>query len=344
MKACTQHLFLPAAILMGLFACRQPGDGRQQAAPSRSIGAIERLVTEVDAILPADAQVEVLAEGFAWPEGPVWVAADSSLLFSDVPRNVVHRWKEGEGVSTWLQPSGFTGDSTESAEPGANGLALDPSGRLVLCQHGDRRVARMAAPLSRPAAEYETLAGKWQGRHLNSPNDLALDSRGNLYFTDPPYGLPGQEKSALREIPFHGVYRLDTAGLLALLVDSLSRPNGIALSEDEKTLFVANSDPSRAIWMAYDLSPEGTLSNGRVFFDATGMVGETFPGLPDGLKTGKEGRLFATGPGGVWIFDRSGKALGRISPGVPVANCALGDGGKYLYLTASQYLCRVRLK
>lgn len=340
MKALAQSFLSLSLTLFCLTACQQAGE-QQQQPPVRIIGAIERLSPELDEVLPADAQIEVLAEGYTWSEGPVWEAADSSLLFSDVPQNVVYRWKEGSGISTYLKPSGFTGDKTESSEPGSNGLALDPSGRLVLCQHGDRRVARMAAPLSQPGAVYETLADKWQGKRLNSPNDLVFDRRGNVYFTDPPYGLPGQENSELREIPFHGVYRLDTAGMLTLLVDSLSRPNGIALSADEKTLYVANSDPSRAIWMAYDLSREGTLSNGRVFFDATDKVGATFNGLPDGLKTDKNGRIFATGPGGVWIFNDEGQALGRMVPGVPTANCAIGDG--YLYLTASQYLCRVRL-
>jgi gluconolactonase len=343
MKGIVQHFLLLMITLLSQSSC-QPTSNQQNQLPLRTIGAIERLSPELDEVLPADAQIEVLAEGYSWSEGPVWVSADSCLLFSDVPQNVIYRWRAGSGIETYLKPSGFTGDQTQSSEPGSNGLALDSEGRLVLCQHGDRRVARMAAPLGQPSAVFETLAEKWQGKRLNSPNDLVLDRRGNIYFTDPPYGLPGQEKSALREIPFHGVFRLDTAGVLSLLLDSLSRPNGIALSMDEKTLFVANSDPARAIWMAYDLSEQGMLSNGRVFYDATDKVGATFNGLPDGLKADENGRLFATGPGGVWIFNDQGQALGRVMPGVPTANCAIGDDGQYLYLTASQYLCRVRLK
>jgi gluconolactonase len=201
----------------------------------------------------------------------------------------------------------------------------------------------MNAPLSQPKAEFVTLADRWNGKRLNSPNDAVFDSKGNLYFTDPPYGLEKQTDDPAKEIPFQGVYCRRPDGTVELLLDSLSRPNGIALSPDEKTLYVANSDPAKAIWMAYEVQADGTLKNGRLFYDATSKVGEVLPGLPDGLKVNKQGILFATGPGGVWIFSPDGVLLGQILTGQATSNCAFGDDGKALYLTADNYLMRVWL-
>lgn len=329
-----------------MLSCKQQAGNSQketEAATTSTIGKIERLSPELDNLLPADAKIEALGEGYNWSEGPVWVARGGYLLFSDVPENKIFKWKEGEGVSLYLTPSGFTGKKTESGEPGSNGLALDAEGRLVLCQHGDRRVARMTSPVDQPKPEFETLADRWNGKRFNSPNDVCFDRKGNLYFTDPPYGLPKHADDPTKEIPFQGVYRRTPDGSVDLLVDSLTRPNGIALSPDEKTLYVANSDPEKALWMAYDLQADGKLTNGRIFYDATPMVGEDYKGLPDGLKVSKAGIVFATGPGGVWIFKPDGTALGRINPGVPTANCALDSDEKVLYLTADMYLCRVKL-
>lgn len=318
-------------------------EAKSEDASTKTIGNIEQLSAELDAIVAKDATIELLGEGYKWSEGPVWVADGGYLLFSDVPENTVFKWKEGEGVSAYLSPSGFTGDKIENRE-GANGLTLDADGKLVLCQHGDRRVARMTAPLNDPKPEFETLADKWEGKRFNSPNDLCFDGKGNLYFTDPPYGLPKQMDDTGKEIPFQGVYRLNADGSVELLIDSLSRPNGIALSPDEKILYVANSDPERAVWMAYDLGGDGKLSNGRTFYDATSMVGDQYKGLPDGLKINGNGILFATGPGGVWVFKPDGTVLGRINPGEATANCSFGNDGKYLYMTSHMNLCRVKLK
>lgn len=325
-----------------LGSCGQKSPQEQQADDVKTIGKIERLSPELDAILAPDAKIEVLAEGYNWSEGPVWVSDGGYLLFSDVPENTVFKWKEGEGASVYLKPSGFTGEKTESREPGANGLTLDAAGKLVLCQHGDRRVARMTSPLSEPKPVFETLADQWDGKRFNSPNDLCFDRQGNLYFTDPPYGLPQQMDDPTKEISFQGVYRRNVDGSVAVLADSLTRPNGIALSPDEKTLYVANSDPGWAAWMAYDIAAGGKLVNGRTFYDATSLVNEQNKGLPDGLKVNKDGILFATGPGGVWIFKSDGTPLGKVNPGEATANCALGGDG-YLYLTADMYLCRVKL-
>ena len=329
--------------LLLLLACGQQAQKETQNPDAKTIGHIERLSPEMDAIVAPGAAIEVLAEGYNWSEGPLWIADGGYLLFTDVPENTIFKWKEGAGASTYLKPSGFVGEKTESREPGANGLALDAQGRLILCQHGNRQVARMAATLDNPKPVFETLADKWDGKRFNSPNDLCLDRQGNIYFTDPPYGLPQQADDPSKEIPFQGVYRIQPDGTVQLLVDSLSRPNGIALSPDEKTLYVANSDPARALWMAYDLAGDGSLANGRVVYDATPLVRCGMWGLPDGLMTNRYGILFATGPGGVWVFKPDGTPLGRIAPGEATANCALDSDGKYLYMTADMYLCRVKL-
>lgn len=310
----------------------------RQQATGPVIGHVEVLDPSLDGLIDPQAQVHVLADGYEWTEGPVWIPAESMLLFSDTDTNTIHRWKEKEGASPWLTPSGYTGQVSRGGGLGSNGLALDARGHLVLCQHGDRRVARMIAPLSAPAPKFETLAGAWEGRRLSSPNDLVLASDGTVYFTDPPYGLVSGDAA---ELGFNGVYRLGKDGALSLVDSTLSRPNGIALSPDGRTLYVANSDPARAFWMAYNVAPDGGVSNGRVFHDATSEVGPQNPGLPDGLKLDVGGNLFATGPGGVWVLTPDGRHLGTIRTEVPTANVAFGDDGQNLYLTSDMYLARI---
>jgi len=243
----------------------------------------------------------------------------------------------------YLKPAGFTREQQREGEEGSNGLLLDPNGKLVLCQHGDRRVAVMNAPLDHPAPDFITLAGQFEGKMLNSPNDAVYHSNGDLYFTDPPYGLEKGEEDPEKELDFQGVYVLKKDGTLVLLTEELSRPNGIGLSPDEKTLYVANSDPERAIWMAYDLLPDGTLGEGRIFYDVTDLAGQE-KGLPDGLKVHSSGTLFATGPGGIFIFSPEGKHLATIKTTEATANCAFDETESTLYITADMYLQRVRLK
>jgi gluconolactonase len=285
--------------------------------------------------------MEVLAGGFEWTEGPVWVKDGGYLLFSVIPPNKVLKWKEGAGCSIYLKPSGFTGAKDLREEPGSNGLVLDPQGRLVLCQHGDRRMARMKAGLSTPKAEYETLADKHEGKRFNSPNDAAYHSSGALYFTDPPYGLAKRMEDPAKEIPYQGVYRLGTDGAVTLLTKEVTRPNGIAFSPDEKTLYVASSDPDKAVWHAFPVNADGTLGAGRIFADFTKDVGKV-KGLPDGLKVDVKGNLYATGPGGVLVFAPDGTHLGTLATGQATSNCAWGDDGSTLYITADQYLVRIR--
>ena len=305
-------------------------------------GSIESLNPALANLIAPDAKIEILAEGFDWAEGPLWLPEQQAVIFSDIPPNTIYKWKEGEGKSVYLKPSGYTGEIARGGEVGSNGLLLNAKGELVLCQHGDRRMAKMNAPLDASKPEYITLAGEYDGKRFNSPNDATYHSNGDLYFTDPPYGLEKNMDDPAKEIDFQGVYRLGTDGVVTLLTEELSRPNGIAFSPDEKTLYVANSDPNRAIWMAFDVNEDGTLSNGRVFFDATSMVDNN--GLPDGMKVDEKGNIFATGPGGVLIFNPEGEHLGTIHTGQATANCGFGDDGSTLYLTADMYLMRVRLK
>lgn len=315
---------------------REPVTADQKVAGD-TLGYIEFLDPALEQIIADDAHIEILATGFTWSEGPVWITDGEHLLFSDVPENTIYRWSRAEGLSTWLSPSGDTGYATGGRE-GSNGLLLDHQGRLILCQHGDRRVARLDAPLSQPAPAFVTLVDQFDGKRFNSPNDAAYHSSGALYFTDPPYGLADPSNT---ELGFQGVYRLSPDGV-SLIIRDLSRPNGIALSIDEKTLYVANSDPGRAIWMAYDLREDGTVGTGRLLFDATGFLPER-AGLPDGLKVDDDGIIYATGPGGVLIFDPGGRHLGNIRLPIAAANVAFGDDGSALYITADMYLLRVAL-
>ncbi len=296
-------------------------------------GSIERLDPRLDAIVPADAVIEVLSEGHEWVEGPVWVPQLQSILYSDIPNNAVYRWSEGEEASLWLQPAGFTGEVPREGESGSNGLALDAEGRLVLAQHGDRRIARMNAPWDAPAPNFETLAGEYEGQRFNSPNDVAVRSNGDLYFTDPPYGLQGGNEP--KELDFQGVYRLATDGTLTLLTDELSRPNGIAFSPDQSILYVANSDPAgQGVVMAYDVESDGNLSNGRVFFESWG----------DGMAVDQDGNVYLTGPrGGVLIINADGEHLGTILVPPRTSNATFGEDGSTLFVTANTRLVRIRL-
>ena len=310
----------------------------EKADAPRTLGSIERLDPRLDELIPRAAQIEVLADGFEWSEGPVWNRQDGYLLFSDIPNNVINQWSPGNGISKFLYPAGYTGPSDDySKEPGSNGLAFDERGRLILCQHGDRRLARLELDKS-----FTTLADQYQGKRLNSPNDLAQKSDGSIYFTDPPYGLPQGADDPSRELDFCGVYRLSPDGEVTLLTKEMTRPNGVAFSPDEKTLYVAQSDPKAAVVQAFDVQPDGTLANSRVFFDATKMVGKA-KGLPDGLKIDAHGNLFATGPGGVLVIAPDGAHLGTIRTGQATANCAFGDDGRTLYMTADMLLLRVKL-
>lgn len=299
------------------------------------LGKVHRFDPAFDRLVPRDAQLEVVASGFDWTEGPVWSREEGVLLFSDIPRNSIYRWKEGEGVRLYMKPSGYTGVVDYGLEPGSNGLTFDAQGRLVCMEHGDRRVSVLTKEGGK-----RTLVDNYQGKRLNSPNDGVYKSNGDFYFTDPPYGLPKNFDDPRRELPYCGVYRLSKAGKLTLLTAELNRPNGIAFSPDEKTLYVAQSD-AVAIWMAFPVKTDGTLGKGKVFYDVSDQMGK-LPGAPDGLKVDRAGNLFATGPGGVYVFSPQAKLLGRIETGERTSNCNWGGDGSTLYLTADMYVCRIK--
>lgn len=307
----------------------------------RTLGKLEPNDGQWSELLDGNAKIEVLADGFTWTEGPVWVkdAQGGSLLFSDIPRNSIFRWREGSGVSLFMAPSGYTGVTYYGLEPGTNGLALDKEGRLLACEHGDRRVS----VLTKDGGKL-TLADRYEGKRLNSPNDLVLHSSGAIYFTDPPYGLPQRYEDPRRELDFCGVYRLDTSGKLTLLTTVLERPNGIGLSPDEKILYVAQSDPKKAIWMSFPVKEDGKLGEGKLLYDATDQVGK-HPGLPDGLEVDAKGNIWGSGPGGIYVLSPAGKLLGRIYTGERTSNCTFGGPqGSTLYMTVDHYLCRIQTK
>ena len=310
---------------------------RAEEKPAAPVRSIERKDPKFDALIAPDAKVEELAGGFKWSEGPVWDKKHAQVLFCDIPNNMIYKWSDKEGLKEFLKPSGYTGSEPfTGSEPGSNGLAFHKDGHLVLCQHGDRRVSKLVD------GKFVTLADKFEGKRLNSPNDLVYHTNGDLYFTDPPYGLPGQMKDPKKELDFQGVYRLKPTGELTLMTKVMSRPNGIGLSPDNKTLYVANSDPEKANWMSFPVKEDGTLGEGKQFFDSTDMVKAKKPGLPDGLKIDQQGNIWATGPNGVFVFDAMGKHLGSIITNDKTANCGFGDDGSTLYITANDKLIRIK--
>ena len=329
---------LAATSCLWLLACASPSQGSRH-----TLGTIERKDPRFDALVPPGAQMEVLSGGYDWCEGPVWVKDGGYLLFSVIPPNKICKWKEGEGVSIFLKPSGLLGPKDLRPEPGSNGLAIDPQGRLVMCQHGDRRIARMDAPLSAPAPKFVPLADKYEGKRLNSPNDLCFHSSGAIYFTDPPYGLVKQDETdPAKELDFQGVFRIGTDGKLTLLAKDISRPNGIAFSPDEKILYIASSDPKKAVVWAFDVKPDGTLTNERPFIDMTERARRGEKGLPDGMKIDIHGNIFITGPGGLHVYTPDGTLLGTLATGQATSNCAWGEDGSTLFIMADQYILRLR--
>jgi gluconolactonase len=346
----TAFLTLFAAMVIAVSACKtrsahqNPEVSGNRDTEFVKTGSVERLNPLMDEIIALGELPEIIASGFEWTEGPVWLPEQKILLFSDIPVNSVFQWSEKEGLKLYLKPAGYTDTLSREGEEGSNGLLLDKEERLVLCQHGDRRIARMEAPLDNPEPRFTTLVDRWQGKRFNSPNDAVYNSRGDLFFTDPPYGLEKGFEDPKRELNFTGVYKLSAEGVLTLLTGKMTAPNGIGLSPDEGRLYVANSGKGeQALWMEYKLGDDGSLDEGKIFYNASNAA-KTDTGAPDGLKVRKDGIIFASGPGGVWIFSPDGKHLGTVRTGQATANCAFDDEGKYLYITADMYLMRIRLK
>jgi gluconolactonase len=322
--------------------------GSENTAPVK----VDRRDAGIDAIVPANATVERVATGFTWIEGPVWIPA-SYLLFAEITSNSIRKLTPDGTVSIFMQPSGYKGAAPYGGkEPGSNGMTLDPKGRLTVAGHAQRDVWRLET--MDPKGQVTVLADSYQGKKLNSPNDVVYrKSDGSLYFTDPPYGLPTQhDDDPIKELQMNGVYRIPNAvsqkpgsaparDQLQLVSKDLPRPNGIAFSPDEKYLYVNNSEPKK-IWMRYRVEKDGSLTEGKVFYDATS---EKRPGSPDGMKVDRLGNIYSTGPGGIWIFTSEGKPLGVILMPETTANLNwAGPDRKTLYITASSSIYRITLK
>ena len=302
------------------------------------IGSIERLSPEINNLIEKSAKIEILADGFEWSEGPVWSSQLNSVLFSDVPENVIYSWNEDKGLGTFTRPIGYSGKVPNLKKAGTNGLTIDADGNLIICMHGDRKITRLEKlNINRKV----TLVNSFDGNLLNSPNDLVYDSKGNLYFTDPPYGLLEGDNDKLKEIEYNGVYKVTPNGDIEVLVKNLTRPNGISISNDEKILYVANSDKNNPVIMQYDLSEEGA-KNPSIFFDGRELTKKDI-GLFDGLKVHPTGNVFATGPGGVLVIKENGDHIGTIRTEVRTANCAFDENFQYLYMTSDMFLTRIKL-
>lgn len=334
-------LFPFGILLLGFVSCNSGNP--EEKTVYKTTGSIEVIAPSLPGIIDSTAKIEVIAEGFDWTEGPLWLEEKQALLFSDIPPNKIFKWTEEKGVELYLTPSGYTGSTPRTGEPGSNGLLLNGKGQLVLCQHGDRKMAVMDAPLDKPAAQFATITDNYQGKKLNSPNDAVYRGNGDLLFTDPPYGLEKNADDPSKEIPFQGVFLVKPSGEVKLLTDTITRPNGIGLLNGETTLIVANSDGEKAAWYLYDIDDNDRLQNARVLYDAT-KESKAEGGVPDGLKVDRSGNIFATGPGGVWIFDAEGKLAGKLRIPGPCSNVSLGNDDKTLYITNDDQILRVKMR
>ncbi len=311
---------------------------------------IQRLDPALDQLVPANAKLERVATGFdKWTEGPVWTHA-GTILFAEIPANRIRVWATGKDAQVFMEPSGYVGKTPYGGpEPGSNGMTLDADGRVSVAGHARRNVWRMES--LDPHGTITVLAESYQGKKLNSPNDVVYRSDGSLYFTDPPYGLPTQgDSDPVKEQKVNGVYRIvgarqhkagapPDASKLQLIIKDLPRPNGIAFSPDEKTLYIADS--GKKVWMCYPVHADGSAGEGALLLDANT---DKAPGSPDGIRVDKKGNIYGSGPGGVWIISPAGKHLGTIKVPEVVSNVAWGDkDGKTLYITASTSLYRIKL-
>ena len=334
-NSCMKKIIIHLVLLSFFF----PADAQENKPVT---GTIEFVSKELNKLISKEARVEIIAEGFQFTEGPLWIEKEKMLLLSDVPGNTIYKWTEAKGKEVYVKPGGYTDTVKRGGFMGPNGLALSSDGKLFVCQHGDRRVAILDASFNTPQSKFITAAGQYNGKRLNSPNDLVFSVNGDLYFTDPAYGFERGTRSPEKDLTFQGVYKMNKAGNITLLVDSIESPNGIALFPGEKKLLVANSDNRKKRWYTYEIGQNGTLTNAKIFYDVSNEKGA---GLCDGLKIDKKGNVFATGPGGIWIFTKNGKLIGKINiNGVSGSNCALTPDNKILFITANQYLLRVKMR
>ncbi len=318
-----------------LAACsKAPEPAKTVAVAEPPTGSIVRLDPGLDALIAPDAKIEKVSTGYKFLEGPLW-RSQGSLWFSDLVGNVVHQWTPDGKVTDVLNPGGYDGkDLPADGYNGPNGMAVGPDGNVALCQHGNRRIVTLAAD-----KKVTPLVEKFDGKKLNSPNDVVYSPDGALYFTDPPFGLPKQDEDPAKEIKFNGVYRFAKGKVEAIYKD-LARPNGIAFSPDFKTLYLSNSEATHRLWMRCDVAATGPLTNCKVFADATSSPDQ---GVPDGMRVDSAGNVYASGPGGLWVFSPEGKHLGTIKTPEGPSNCSFGDDGKTLYITAVSSVYKIRV-
>jgi gluconolactonase len=327
------------ALFLGLLAIAVPAGSAPSATPATT--AVQGHSPDFLRLIPKGQRVHVVAGGFTWAEGPVWIADGNYLLFSDVPKNRMYRWTPGaRAASVFLEPSG--GNETEGfREPGSNGLKPGGPERLLVADQGDRAIAL----LNLRTKTKRLLVERFEGKRLNSPNDVTVGPDGAIWFTDPPYGLEGVDDSPLKEQAANRVYRLASDGTVTAVESKLRFPNGIAFSPDGRTLYVSNSDPKNAVILAWAVSPGGKVSRRRVFSDMTALAAKGLPGLPDGMCVDERGNLWATGPGGVHVFTPQGRELGLISTGAAISNCTFGGrDGRTLFMTSTHELAAVRTR
>lgn len=321
-------------LLIVLISCKSEQVGT-------NIGEVQRIDTALNAIISPNAKAEVIAEGCSWTEGPVWIEKMQALLFSDIPQNKIYKWSVSKGKEVYLMPSGYTGEKKRKGSLGSNGLLLDSSNRLVICQHGNRQMARMNAPLDHPAADFIAIANLYKGKKINSPNDAVFNSEGELFFTDPAYGFLKGDADPEKEIPFNGVYKVKKNGEVILLIDSLPIPNGIAFFPGQKKILISCTDAAKPNWYVYDVNGD-SLTNGKIFYSAAGI--KNGKNGPDGLKIDNNGNVFAAGPGGIWIFNSAGKLLGKLLLPDPVSNCALSTDQKILFITNASLVLKFKMR
>jgi gluconolactonase len=316
--------------------------GAATAAPLPVAGTIVKEKPALGSLIVAGAKVEKIADGVTWAEGPVWIRDGGYLLLSDPPENRMFRWSAKDGLGIFMKPSGFAGtDTSIFREAGSNGLIPgDKPGTILMADSGSRGIARLDLATKKKTF----LATQYDGKQFNSPNDLVLARDGSIWFTDPPYGLKDLDKSPAKQLAFNGVYRRLPNGRVRLIDRSLTFPNGIGLSPDQRTLYVSVSDPDQAKIYAYSLDATGKVLNRRVFADMTPLVKQGLPGLPDGMKIDTHGNLFASGPGGIHILSPKGVELGLIKTAVASENCAFGEDGRTLFIASTHAVLRVRTK
>lgn len=332
-KCFVYHLFFVGFCLISSTVFAQQNSGT-------FTGSIIYIDPQLEKLIPKDTKIEVIGSGFQHIESPVWIPDSNMVLFSDTKARVIYRWSAEKGLSKFLKNAGFTGRLPYSEEPGSNGLALTKDKVLLICEHGDRRIA--AFPMNGKYGLY-TVADDYMGKRFNSPNDVITKSDGNIYFTDPPYGLPQKGNDPIKEASVNGVYYISKAGKVNLLISDLAYPNGLAFSPDEKLLYVSVSDQQHPQIMSYIVNSDGTVKNGKIFFDASPLPREQQKQVTDGLKVDPFGNVWSSGPGGLLIINKKGKLLGKISTGEVISNCCFGNNGAELYITAGSYLYRINM-